>query len=516
MAQGVGNLNVSVTADTRKARAGVNDFRKDLTRLPPAARAADRGLAGLSKSFAGLSRGLGGMLVVGLGIGGIGHAIRREFIEIDRIAKISDKLGIATEKLSGLHLAATETGVAVNKLDMGLQRMVRRIAQAATGSGEAVDALRELGLDAKHLNDLAPDEQFRRIADQMAGVRNQSDRVRIAFKLFDSEGVDLVNTLALGREGLNDVQEAAESLGLALSRKEAKRVEQANDAIGRMQGGLRGVAREAATFVAPAIEQIALAWENNFRALRDGLGAVQTIDQKRAATERLATATRDLQRAEQQELTTAQKRTDMIRDKQRAFDLEIRALERRIAVATVGDNQTRLDELKRSGLNDRGVRHFVSATLAAERAELIADQRDAIKQLRESIADFGKDPLVAERDRFLRNAATPGLAAEGKAAYDQLIAMERAQSLAGELPGLFDQVRDFFGRMFDGPPEATRRRFEALDANSAEGFAALRANLTHSKAEQQLIEQQETNSWLQQLVDAVKNADVPDVFTMTN
>ena len=47
----------------------------------------------------------------------------------------------------------------------------------------------------------------------MEAVDTQSDRVRLAFKLFDSEGVSLVNTLALGEEGLRNAAAEAEAFG---------------------------------------------------------------------------------------------------------------------------------------------------------------------------------------------------------------------------------------------------------------------------------------------------------------
>lgn len=513
MAQGVGNLNVSVTADTRRARANVDGFRKDVSRLSPAAKEAQRGLSGLSRGVGDLGRRFGGLLGIGVGIGGVGYAIKRQFSEVDRLAKTSTKLGIATERLEGLRLAASESGVEVNKLEAGLQRMVRRVAEAAQGAGEARGAVAELGLDAKRLNELKPDEMFRTIADAMSRTRNQSDRVRIAFKLFDSEGVDLVNTLALGRDGLNEVQKAAEDLGLAISSKDAKRIEQANDAIGRMKGGLAGLAREAAVFVAPAVEHVALAWANNFRALHGGLDAVRTIDQQRAATERLASATNQLQRAEEKQIQTAKRHADVLRDKQRAFDLELKALERRVAVAREGENETRLKELRAGGLNIAGQQQFVDATRAAERAETIADQTTALKDLAETIRDFGKSPLVAERDRFVRNAATPELAQQGRELYGQLITLDRIEEFKRDLPGMLGKAGDFLNGVFGVAP-ADRRRLDPLDANSAEGYSALRANVPHSQAEQQLKEQQVANNWLERIFDKIGEQDFGDVFSL--
>ena len=175
----------------------------------------------------------------------------------DQLAKTADKLGLNTRELAGLQLAAKLTGVETNKLNLGLQRMVRRVSEAAQGTGEAQGALRELGLDAERLNRLSPDQQFTRIAAALSQVESQSDKIRIAFKLFDSEGVDLVRTLALQEGGLREVQRRAEAYGTALSRIDAKRIEQANDAVTEAQEAFRGIGTTIAVNASASIEAFA-------------------------------------------------------------------------------------------------------------------------------------------------------------------------------------------------------------------------------------------------------------------
>lgn len=175
---------------------------------------------------------------------------------IDQLAKTSDRLGIATERLSELRFAAEQTGVAANTLDMGLQRMTRRISEAAQGSGEAKDALKELGLSAQALARMSPDEQFRQIAEAMQGVSNQGDRVRLAMRLFDSEGVALVNTLKGGTEALDAFSEEAQQLGISISRVDAAKVEAANDAMNRVKMAASGAAQSFTVELAHAVEAV--------------------------------------------------------------------------------------------------------------------------------------------------------------------------------------------------------------------------------------------------------------------
>lgn len=196
--------------------------------------------------------------VAGLvGVGGFGALIVSASKSADSLAKTSDKLGITTEALSGLRHAAELTGVSSETMDMALQRMVRRLSEAANGTGEAVNALKELGLSAQELSAMAPDEAFQRLSAAMAETSTQGDKVRLAMKLFDTEGVALVNTMALGEQGLKDATEAAEAYGVALSRADAAKIERANDAMLRVQTVIKGIGTTISVHLAPFIEVIA-------------------------------------------------------------------------------------------------------------------------------------------------------------------------------------------------------------------------------------------------------------------
>lgn len=194
----------------------------------------------------------------GLAIGGTSAAlVKMSMVSIDNLAKTADKLGTTTETLAGLQHAANLTGVSTETMNMALQRMTRRVAEAAQGTGEAKGALEELGINAQELVKLPLDQQMEIVADAMSGVGTQADRVRLAMKLFDSEGVALVNTLGEGADGLKTMMDEARALGTALSRVDAAQVEQASDAIDRTKAVFQGVGNQLAVAFAPAVEAAA-------------------------------------------------------------------------------------------------------------------------------------------------------------------------------------------------------------------------------------------------------------------
>jgi hypothetical protein len=199
---------------------------------------------------------------------------------IDKLAKQSAKLGVTVDALQGLRHAGELSGVSINTMDMAVQRMTRRVAEAAKGTGEARDAIKELGLSAEYLASLRPDQQMIMISKAMEGVSSQGDRVRLAMKLFDSEGVALVNTLAMGEEGLRNAAKEVEGLGLSLSSVDVAKVELANDAFTKVGKSSGAFGRRIAVETAPILGAMAdLFLENAANA-----GGLGTVSQKLSRT----------------------------------------------------------------------------------------------------------------------------------------------------------------------------------------------------------------------------------------
>ncbi len=193
---------------------------------------------------------------------------KRSFDSIDSLAKVADKLGTTTEAMAGLRHAAEQTGVSTQTMEMAAQRLSRRVAEAAIGTGEAQQAIRQLGLSAGELAKLPVDQQLQQIAGAMEDVTTAGERVRLAMKLFDSEGVALVNTLALGADGLKAMQEEADQLGLSVSRLEAAKIEAANNALKKAQAAVTGIGNRIAVAVAPIVQVLA----ERFHHRRGGSG----------------------------------------------------------------------------------------------------------------------------------------------------------------------------------------------------------------------------------------------------
>jgi len=246
MAATVGELVVNLVARTGQFSRGLKTSGRQVDTW-------SKGIETAGKRVAAWGAGMLGVASVG----GLAALVKRELEALDATNKLSDRLGISTEKIGGLQYAAEMSGVAVNTLNMALQRMTRRVAEAAQGGGEAQAAIKELGLDAERLGSMVPDQMFYAIADALQKVQSQSDRVRLAFKLFDSEGVALLQMLKGGSQELANFQSEAEKLGRAFGKDVHDGATKAVDAITRLKAAVSGQMTKGVAESAGDIESLA-------------------------------------------------------------------------------------------------------------------------------------------------------------------------------------------------------------------------------------------------------------------
>lgn len=183
----------------------------------------------------------------------------------DELSKTSRKIGVSVRELGGYRFAFEKlAGVTQQTTDMALQRFVRRTAEAANGTGEAEAALKFLNIQLRDSEGRlrGPAQLLPEVADALANVEDQSLRVRIAFKLFDSEGVALVNGLQQGSDALREQLALYEKFG-PLTEEGAKRSEEFTDEQTNLFTALKLVKDAVAVELMPALTD----WMKRMREL---------------------------------------------------------------------------------------------------------------------------------------------------------------------------------------------------------------------------------------------------------
>ena len=179
---------------------------------------------------------------------------------IDTVDKMRDSariLGVTTESLSKLQYAASLSGVSVETLQGGLQKMTKSIGQAVHGTGKAGDALKLLHINVKDIVKESPDEQFLQIADAISKVGNSSEQSKLSVEIFSKSGQELLSLMQEGRPVIEGFGNELQKIGGVVGTDFANQCDQANDAIEKFDKSVFGLKMTLVTHLVPALSETA-------------------------------------------------------------------------------------------------------------------------------------------------------------------------------------------------------------------------------------------------------------------
>lgn len=201
---------------------------------------------------------LGGALAGLAGAAGFGALMKVSGDAAEKLAFAAERTGIATEKLAGLQYAVEQTSeVTGDQFVQSLTKMNSKIAEAAIKGGESAQVIEGIGLNVKDLANMRADQQFEAISEAIAGMGNAGERAYVAQKLMEEQGVKLVNTMALGKDGLADYTKEAEAFGLAISKADTEKVKESNRQMERLGAVVMGISTTVRVHLSPYIAAIA-------------------------------------------------------------------------------------------------------------------------------------------------------------------------------------------------------------------------------------------------------------------
>ena len=206
----------------------------------------------------------GGMAQFALAAISIGTLVRgfRELREgltsIDKLDKAAKSMGESVANMQVVAFAASQTaGLAAETTNTALEKMSKRIAEAANNTGEGAAALKLMKVDVQELIKLKPYEQFKFLADAMEEIPHAGTRAALAAKLFDMEARRLHLTMKGGSASMEDWKKQAEDMGILLSQDMVDDATRANDAIGKLGAAWENMKLVFSANAAPMFEGLA-------------------------------------------------------------------------------------------------------------------------------------------------------------------------------------------------------------------------------------------------------------------
>lgn len=256
----LGDLSKTKVVDNSKG------FRDGLNASELAAGGLDRGVKTLTKTLGALGLAFSAVSIV--------RFADRQLQLADQLQTTANTIGINVESLQEYRFAAEEAGLTTAVLDNSMQRFIRRSASAANGTGAARDALKELNIQLRDASgNIRPVEELMDdVADAMAKVPTQADRLRLAFDLFGREGQAMVSMLAGGSKGLREHADEAQRLGLVYSSDMVKGAADARREIDKMK-----------QVITSEFAKVVLENADSLTKLADAIGKVISVSVKAGA-----------------------------------------------------------------------------------------------------------------------------------------------------------------------------------------------------------------------------------------
>ena len=171
----------------------------------------------------------------------------------DDFAKTATRIGTTAQTLSQLTFAAEIGGAGMSTVATSLRILSRRVNDANNGLMTSVRSFSQAGIAVrKHNGELKnAEELLLDAADAFKDMENPIERTALAMELFGRSGGDLVPILITGKEGIKDLMQEAEQLGITFNEVEAKQAEDFQDALLRLKSVFIGLGRTIGKVLIP-------------------------------------------------------------------------------------------------------------------------------------------------------------------------------------------------------------------------------------------------------------------------
>jgi len=242
-------LVVKLEAESAKLHKDLDRANKKLGRFERSAGGAGKAI----KQMAAVSG-----VALGLVAGGVIAMGKSMLDAADKIGKLSQSTGLASETLSRLKYMSELSGVSFEQLTKGVGRLQRSMYDANSGLKTQADAFTALGVSVTDANgNLRSSESVMLdVADKFQQMKDGAEKAALAQILFGKAGVSMIPFLNQGRAGIKAMADEADALGITMSGKLTAAAERTNDNLTRLSTAIQGVFLRVMEQALPYIEDM--------------------------------------------------------------------------------------------------------------------------------------------------------------------------------------------------------------------------------------------------------------------
>ena len=175
----------------------------------------------------------------------------------DDLLTLSSVTGMTTKSIQELNYMADLTDVSMDRIKDSLKETTNKMQEAATGTGDAYEAYKKLGVEATNADGSLRSAQdvFYDTIDALGDMRNQTERDALAMDLMSESAQELNPLIELGSEKMQEYAKEAQDMGYVLDQSALKSLQAVDDAYSRLQKTQEGVKNQLSAEFAPYLEE---------------------------------------------------------------------------------------------------------------------------------------------------------------------------------------------------------------------------------------------------------------------
>lgn len=236
----IGALRVTLGLDSAQFQQGLKTAQSGMQRFASLARTG--------------ALAVGAAMVTGAGV--MAAAMKGVIDDADKMGKLAQSIGVPIEELSKLRYAADLAGVDLDALGKAVKRLSAGMLDATeSATGPAARAFSMLGISIRDAEGkMRPaSEVVQDLAGRFARMPDGVEKTALAMRIFGKSGADMIPLLNAGSDGLKEMYEEAEQLGIVLDDQTAKAAEQFNDDLTRLGKVKDGIVTKITAHMLPAL-----------------------------------------------------------------------------------------------------------------------------------------------------------------------------------------------------------------------------------------------------------------------
>ncbi len=191
-------------------------------------------------------------------VAAIGKLVLSEAEAADNLVDLSEKTGLSTETLQKYSYAASMSGTTLETLTGAQTKLIKSMASAQKGTGDAAKAFQTLGVRVTDANGQLRNSEdvFNDALNALGHVGNETERDALAMQIFGKSARELNPLINAGEDALKRFGDEAENLGAVVSDDAVGALNDLNTEVKKTEAQFSALKTETAAEFAPIMVEL--------------------------------------------------------------------------------------------------------------------------------------------------------------------------------------------------------------------------------------------------------------------